>query len=397
MAAHALVLLWLSRQLGSLAGSGGEGLQRIEVAFVQDLLPREPVLRAPSTRPAQAPGRGVAARPAATAARPAATATQPAASATQPAADTASAAPGTSAVAEPQDLAARPPDPAPEPSALATAPLQPVPTLPPTERLAVPAAPAADALARQADTPLAAPAEAASSAAATAASEPFEWPPSTRLSYVLSGDYRGPVHGTAQVEWLRSGERYQVHLEVSVGPLLSRRMSSEGRLTAQGLQPLRYEEVTRALLREPRRQSLRFEADHVLLANGHVQPTMPQVQDTASQFVQLTWLFTTQSHRLRQGQTIEMPLALPRRVDRWMYDIQAEETLDTPLGPLQAFHMKPRRSVPLPGELVIESWFAPALQYLPVRILIRQDAQTFIDLQLARAPQQAAPAPVKSR
>jgi hypothetical protein len=35
-------------------------------------------------------------------------------------------------------------------------------------------------------------------------------------------------------------------------------------------------------------------------------------------------------------------------------------------------------------------WFAPGLQYLPVRILVQQDADTFIDLQLQRAPQQAA-------
>ena len=46
----------------------------------------------------------------------------------------------------------------------------------------------------------------------------FEWPPSTRLSYRLTGNYRGPVEGQAQVEWLRAGTRYQVHMELSIGP-----------------------------------------------------------------------------------------------------------------------------------------------------------------------------------
>ena len=36
-------------------------------------------------------------------------------------------------------------------------------------------------------------------------------------------------------------------------------------------------------------------------------------------------------------------------------------------------------------------WLAPTLQYLPVRILIRQDAETHLDLVLKRAPLQAAP------
>ena len=33
---------------------------------------------------------------------------------------------------------------------------------------------------------------------------------------------------------------------------------------------------------------------------------------------------------------------------------------------------------------------APTLQYLPVRIVIRQDAETYVDLLVDRLPQQAA-------
>lgn len=118
------------------------------------------------------------------------------------------------------------------------------------------------------------------------------------------------------------------------------------------------------------------------------------VQDTASQFVQLTWLFTMQPQRLRAGESLDVPLALPRHVSRWWYDVIGEELLYTPMGPLATFYVKPRREARSGGDLVVESWFAPSLQYLPVRMRIRQDADTYVDLMLDRAPlQEAAPAP----
>jgi hypothetical protein len=240
---------------------------------------------------------------------------------------------------------------------------------------------------------------AASSAvsAASAASAPtaFEWPPSTRLSYQLSGNYRGEVSGGAQVEWVRAGARYQVHMDVWVGtqsaPLVARRMTSDGELTDNGLKPKRYDEETRALFREARRRTIEFEPDRVVLPQGRVGENVPGLQDAASQFVQLTWLFTTHPELLQVGRVIEMPLALTTRVDQWFYDVVGKDTLATPAGPVEGYHMKPRRAPKPGGDLVVDVWFAPTLQYLPVRLLIRQDDATYVDLMLDRAPQQAAP------
>ena len=221
----------------------------------------------------------------------------------------------------------------------------------------------------------------------------FEWPPSTRLSYTLTGDYRGPVQGQAQVEWLRSGNRYQVHLDISVGPsfapLMSRRITSEGEITADGLQPRRYDEETKVALRDPRRLTIWLDADRVRLPAGTDLPRPVAVQDSASQFVQMTWLFTTQPELLRSGQSVSFPLALPRRVEPWFYDVLETETLATPAGPVEAVHVKPRRDARVAGDITAEFWVAPSLQYLPVRILIRQDAQTYVDLLIERLPQQA--------
>ena len=221
----------------------------------------------------------------------------------------------------------------------------------------------------------------------------FEWPPSTRLSYTLTGDYRGPIQGKARVEWLRSGARYQVHLDVEIAPLMARRMSSDGLLTESGLQPQRYEEETRMLLRSTRRRLLLFEPGRVVLPGQEPVPAPVGVQDTASQFVQLTWLFTTRPHLLRPGESVEMPLALPRRVGRWVYDVVRQETLETPVGRVPAWYLRPRPELPGRTELAVEVWIAPTLQYLPARIRIQQDTEGHVDLLLERLPQQAAPSP----
>lgn len=93
----------------------------------------------------------------------------------------------------------------------------------------------------------------------------FEWPPSTRLSYRLSGNYRGPVEGQARVEWRLAGSRYQVSLEVEIGPpfapLATRRLQSDGLVTEAGLEPRRYDEQTHVALRTPRRLSITLDPD----------------------------------------------------------------------------------------------------------------------------------------
>lgn len=232
-------------------------------------------------------------------------------------------------------------------------------------------------------------------AASAATAQAFEWPPSTRLRYRLTGNYRGPVEGQASVEWLRSGSHYQVLMDVVIGaafaPLITREVSSIGEITTDGLRPVRYDEDTRFVLHAPRHLTVFLDRDFVRLARGGAVPRPPGVQDSASQFVQLTWLFTTRPELLQPGQSIALPLALARKVEPWTYDVLASELLATPAGPVEAVHVKPRREAEPGGDLIAEMWVAPSLQYLPVRIVIRQDAATYVDLTIDRLPEQAAP------
>jgi hypothetical protein len=239
-------------------------------------------------------------------------------------------------------------------------------------------------------------AAAAVSASEPASGAPFEWPVSTRMRYVLTGHYRGEVHGDAQVEWLRAGSRYQVHLDVSVGLLASRRMSSDGVITSAGLSPRRYDQETRLAFDKPNRATLRFEPDRVLLSNGQAVPRVAGVQDTVSQFVQLSWLFATQPQRLQVGAVVELPLAMPRSVSTWTYDVVAKETLLTPFGEVQTYHLKPRREPRAGGDMVVDIWIAPQLRHLPVRFRIRPDPEAHFDLVLDRRPELAAPEPERN-
>ncbi|HOY37039.1 MAG TPA: DUF3108 domain-containing protein, partial [Piscinibacter sp.] len=298
--------------------------------------------------------------------------------------------------------AAKPAASAPVATELAQAASEPTPTpepvppaqVPPPEP--VPQAAAVPEPAASAPAPASAPTLAAApTQAAASGGQPFEWPASTRLSYKLSGNVRGEVHGDAQVEWVRQGNRYQVHLDLTVGipiaPMITRRMSSDGELTELGLAPRRYDEDTKVMFANPRRLTMLFEPDAVLMPNGERRPRFPGTQDTASQFVQLSWIFTTRPELLRTGNTVDFALALPRSVDRWVYDVLEEEPVATSFGAVNAFHLKPRRVSRPGGELIAEVWFAPQLRYLPARIRIEQDRETFIDLVLSRRPELAGP------
>lgn len=399
----AVHLLLLDEVARSRLGEGmGQTLPaRIEVAFVRALAQAAPPPEAPApmATPAPAPRlpavRHEAARPPAPPASAAADAARPAeAPKTGETAETAEATASPGPPGEPAAPPAIPPvappdappvlalDPPARPVAAAAAASAPAPT----SRMALAAAPAsapAQAAVALAARPPAAPAAAAASAPAS-----FDWPPSTQLNFNLLGNYRGPVQGSARVEWLRDGSRYQVRMESSAGPLFRRTGVSEGELGERGLVPRRFAGEQRVLFGKARQWQIAFGPERVTLTDGREVPAMAGAQDEASQYVQLTWLFTTQPGRLKVGQSVEIPLAIGRKLERWTYDIVEEERLRLPFGEVPSFHIKPRREA-TGGDLSAEIWIAPTLQYLPVRILLRQSAEVWVDLTLAQSPLQS--------
>lgn len=248
-----------------------------------------------------------------------------------------------------------------------------------------PAAEVAAAEAQPAAAPASAPAAAdiepqapavADTATAPAAPGLEDWPLDTRVNYRLGGVFRsGNLHGDARVQWLRRDQRYEVRIDIDVTLLARLVMTSQGEVTPHGLNPGIYEEQRRSGMR---RATLR--EDTILLGNGEVVPRPAGVQDTASQFVELSHRFASGRERLEVGRSVQVWLARPGHLALWTYDIVARETLQTPgLGPVEAFHLKPRPLANPRGNITAEMWFAPSLQYLPVRIKVNMDP-AYVDL-----------------
>ena len=286
--------------------------------------------------------------------------------------------------AAPARPAARPvPPAAPRPAKAASEPQQPepepeaAPAAEPATADAVPAEPVAQATPPQPSAPAPSPESAPPLAeAGTAATNLDSWPLDTRLNYRLGGVFRsGELHGDARVQWLRQEQRYEVRIDIDVTLLARLVMTSQGTVTPAGLAPEVYEEQRRNGVR---RATLRGET--ILLGNGEVVPRPAGVQDTASQFVELSHRFASGREPLEVGRSITVWLARPGHLAQWTYDVVGRELLQTPrLGPVEAFHLKPRAIANPRGNITAEMWFAPSLQYLPVRIRVNMEP-AYVDL-----------------
>ncbi|MEJ7931046.1 DUF3108 domain-containing protein [Ramlibacter sp. AN1015] len=210
------------------------------------------------------------------------------------------------------------------------------------------------------------------------------WPGDSRLSYALTGQYRGgPLYGGAQVQWHRDGEQYQTRVAIDVSLAGTRVLTSQGQVTPQGLVPRVYEETRRGS-----RRSVRMDPQTVQLEGGGVASRPPDLQDTASQFVDLGHRFATGRDTLEVGRSISVWLARPGGIDLWTYDVAERETLTLQQhGTVEAFRLTPRRLNKPRGNFTADIWFAPSLQYLPVRIRVRMGEEDFVDLLVERIEQ----------
>lgn len=216
------------------------------------------------------------------------------------------------------------------------------------------------------------------------------WPADTRLSYTLKGYYRGDFSGNGQVQWQRLDGRYQVQVDLHIASLFTGTMISQGELTEGGLQPQVYEERFMGRVRR-----LTFDGLGVTFSDGRVFPQPQGVQDTSSQFVELSHRFSTGQQPLVVGSQVALWLARPREMRLWTYDVVALDTLQIPeFGAVEAYHLKPRQIANPTGVITAELWFAPSLQFLPVRIRINLGNDNYMDWLVNRIEQgEAAAAP----
>ena len=205
------------------------------------------------------------------------------------------------------------------------------------------------------------------------------WPPDARLTYKLEGRWRsGPLYGSARVQWQRLGTNYQAQVEVDIPPFAHRALTSQGEVTPRGLVPRLYEERSRT-----RRRALKLDDAQITLADGNGVPRPAEVQDTASQFVELGHRFATGRQALALGEVVTVWLARPGGVDLWTYDVAAQDLVAIPrLGDVMAWRLRPRPMQQRRDNISAEIWFAPSLRYLPVRIRLTLGDEAEIDLKV---------------
>lgn len=291
----------------------------------------------------------------------------------RPAGRTSTARPAISSIAKPK-RAAPPPAAAPAPEAVAQAPQ-------PAQAASEPIASAPELATPTNSVAASTPAATSTTPGATLDT----WPTDTRLSYRLGGRFRsGPLYGNAQVQWQRDAAEYQVRVSIDVPPWAHLVMTSQGRAAPDGLLPRAYEEVRQG---RHRRAALMGDTT-VLMEKDRTAPRPANVQDSASQFVELAHRFATGQETLDVGRPVQVWLARPEGLALWTYDVKERETLQLPtLGAVEAFHLVPRPLERPRGDITAEMWFAPALQYLPVRIRVSMGTEAELDLLVERIEQ----------
>ncbi|HUR88166.1 MAG TPA: DUF3108 domain-containing protein [Ramlibacter sp.] len=261
---------------------------------------------------------------------------------------------------------------------------------PPPAPPAAPPEPAASAPEAVASAPVPLPAASAPVAAASAPQPPASaviniaadtWPTDTRLSYRLTGWYDGDLTGSASVQWLRQGDRYETRVDLDLG-IFGMRFLSQGDVAGESLAPRAYEES-----RPGRTRIVQLTAENVVLNDGRTVPKPAGAQDTASHFVELSHRFSTGKEPLAVGGHTSVWIARPGGVDLWNYDIVSLDRLQTPrFGIVEAYHLKPRAIKDARGDIYSEIWIAPTLQYLPVRIRITQGTR-YVDITVDKIEQ----------
>lgn len=246
-----------------------------------------------------------------------------------------------------------------------------------------PAAASAPVASRQTASAASPPAPPASAAPPPVAAQPSPFPTSTKLSYALTGYWRGALHGSGALEWTVDGDRYDAVL--SGHALIGFSYHSSGRIDGDWLAPQRYTE--RVFTRE---KTVMFDrANHIVqFSDGAQQPLQPHVQDSTSLFMQLASLLTNSPEAFRPGATLRFAVARPSGMTDWTFTIAGMDSVDTPLGPLLCWHVV--RPAAQPNEIGAQIWLSPQLQNLPVQIRLQQSADSYLLFTLDRAQQASA-------
>lgn len=190
--------------------------------------------------------------------------------------------------------------------------------------------------------------------------------PAVTLVYEMQ---RGGRTGRAELRWRPSAGRYELELDaIDFGPQAPG-STSVGSFDAAGLAPERH--VDRRRGRDQR--AVNFQRDGGFISFSGPQLThalQPGAQDRLSWMLQLPAILQANPALSAPGAQISLWVASTRgETDVWDFTVQGSEALDLPGGRVEAA-LRLLRRPQRPYDTQVEVWLDPALQHLPVQVLL---------------------------
>jgi len=204
-------------------------------------------------------------------------------------------------------------------------------------------------------------------------------PATGEWAYDISGQAKGiPYRASATLSWQREAQRYTAQLTMRALLVGQRSQTSQGTLDAHGLHPLSFIDQGR----KERRYTLDWPAQRYSVSPGDATHPLPLgSQDRLSLFLQLGSVLAQLTAPPSVGQTWSLPVLGGGGAQTWTFGWQGVETLDLPAGRQTAWRLD--RAPREPGDSQISLWFAPALQFVPVRIRVREADGDAVDQRLS--------------
>lgn len=205
-------------------------------------------------------------------------------------------------------------------------------------------------------------------------------PPGAHLLYEVVGTAKGiRYQAGGELVWTTQNGRYDARMEVKMFLLGSRVQTSTGTLGPEGLRPERFADIRRG------ERAAHFERDSGRIrfsSNAPEAELQPGAQDRLSLFLQLAALL--QARPGKEGEVLSFQVAGTGGAEVWRFEVGPEETLALPAGEIVARRVvrHPRD----PHDTLVEMWFAPSLQHLPVRLRLTQANGDVADQLLRQLP-----------
>mgnify|MGYP003630468515 CR=1 FL=1 len=216
----------------------------------------------------------------------------------------------------------------------------------------------------------------------------FTPPPSADLSYAIKAKQKGlSLAGNANVEWRVSKGQYTMHADTRanlLGKILE--TTSVGGIDAYGLAPTK---ATEKRFRKPQTTTTfdRTSKKISFSASDAQYAIKGGEQDRNSAIWQLATLARSQPQKFKYGAVIPMFIAGAKEADPWKFKVLSKENISTELGKINALHVTKvikRKS----EDQKIDIWFAPGMNWYPVRIRFTEPEGDYIDQTISKVTAQ---------